>query len=300
MRKKMISGMILAAAILAVGASSVYAGQDEVVDIQGIKFEIPEDIRSLVTISEDDPDMVVSVYETASVEAAKAQGDDYPGAGWLFGINIIPEDEMQKLRCQAMEGMVPFAEDDDMYYIYCHPTDVRYVRETPEQMKEDQDQWTKLNEWANEVVRKEIFINNPELDTVTYSNTDLDIYLARIAFQPGTEYDIRTLSYPNLDASTLENDDYINDLTEDVYYEEVLDTEAPEGEYIVLAFDGEGVRFDFFQDPDAANLIREVRTTDDGEEYVSLYEAHFEDADKTAYGIMQEWCDAIANGEEDD
>ena len=298
--KKMLTGMVLAAAVMAISSSAVYAGQNEAVDIQGIKFEIPEDIQPLVTVREDDPDMIVSVYETASVEAAEAQGDDYPGAGWLFGINIIPESEMQKLRCGAMDGMIPFAEDDDMYYIYCHPTDVRYTRETTEQMKEDQDQWTKLNEWAQEVVRKEILVNNPELDTVTYSNTGLDIYLAKIAFEPGTKYAIRTLQYPDLDASTLKDDDYIDDLTEDVYYEMVTDVEEPDGEYIVLAFDDDGVRFDFFKDPEAANLIREVRTTDDGEEFVTFYEAHFEDADKTASGIMQEWCDAIANGEDDD
>ena len=253
-----------------------------------------------MTVSEDDPDMVVSVYETASVEAAEAQGDDYPGAGWLFGINIIPESEMQRLRCGAMDGMIPFAEDDDMYYIYCHPTDVRFVRETTEQMKEDQDQWTKLNEWVTEVVRKEILVNNPELDTVTYSNTGLDMYLAKIAFEPGTKYEIRTLQYPDLDASTLKEDDYIDDLTEDVYYETVTDVEEPDGEYIVLAFDEDGERFDFFLNSDAANLIREVRTIDDDEEYVTFYEAHFEDADKTASGIMQKWCDAIANGEDDD
>lgn len=298
--RKMITGIVLAAAIMTIGSSAVYAGQDKVVDIHGIKFEIPEDIQPLVTVSEDDPDMVVSVYETASVEAAKAQGDDYPGAGWLFSINIIPESEMQKLRCGAMDGMIPFAEDDDMYYIYCHPTDVRFVRETTEQMKEDQDQWTKLNDWAQEVVRKEILVNNPELDTVTYSNTGLDIYLAKIAFEPDTKYEIRTLQYPDLDASTLKENDYIDDLTEDVYYDTVTDVEEPDGEYIVLAFDEDGVRFDFFRNPDAANLIREVRTADDGEEFVAFYEAHFEDADETAFGIMQKWCDAIANGGDDD
>ena len=116
-----ITGIVLAAAIMAIGSSAVYAGQNEVVDIQGIKFEIPEDIQPLVTVSEDDPDMVVSVYETASVEAAEAQGDDYPGAGWLFGINIIPESEMQRLRCGAMDGMIPFAEDD--YVLHLLPSD---------------------------------------------------------------------------------------------------------------------------------------------------------------------------------
>lgn len=295
--KKMITGMILAAAVMAAGASAAIADAPDRFDSQGISFEIPEDIRDLVTVVEDEPDTIVSVYETASVEAAKALGEDYSGAGWLFSIGTVSEAEMEQLRCGAMDGMEPFAEDDDTYYIYCHPTDVSYVRETTEEMKADQDQWTKLNEWAAEDVRKEILKNNHELDAVTYSNTELDMYLAKIAFRPDTKYEIRTLEYPDLDASALRIDDYIEDLTGDVYYKVADDAEAPDGEYIVLAFDEDGIRFDFFP---GENLIREVKTLDDGEEYETLYEAYFEDADENAYEIMKEWCDAIANGETDD
>lgn len=300
MKSKILTGMLLAATVMMVGVPAVYAEKDEVIDVQGIKFEVPEDVWTLVTFRDDDPDMVISVYETASIDAAKAKGTDYPGAGWLFGISAIPESEMQQLRCGGMDGMIPFAKDNDMYYIYCHPTDVRFVRETPEQMKEDQDEWTMLNEWATEAVRKEIVVNNPELDVVTYSDTELDTYLAKIAFQPGTEYAIRSFTYPDLDASSFTDTDYIDALTEDVYYEVVSDADAADGQYIVLAFDGDGVRFEFFENPDAANLIREVRTTDDGEEYVTYYEAHFEDEEDTAFGIIQEWCDAIAKGKTDD
>ena len=35
--------------------------------------------------------------------------------------------------------------------MFYHPTDVRYMRQTNEQMAADQDQWTALNEWASTV-----------------------------------------------------------------------------------------------------------------------------------------------------
>lgn len=89
-----------------------------------------------------------------------------------------------------------------------------------------------------------------------------------------------------------------------VEYEELYDTEAPSGEYYVLAFDvdGEEVRYDFFKAQEGQNLIREVRMVGD-EEYETIYQAnpkHAEDADKTTTGIMAAWCEAVANGGESD
>ena len=76
-------------------------------------------------------------------------------------------------------------------------------------------------------------------------------------------------------------------------YEALYDEEAPDGEYIVLAFDEDNIRFDFFLADPSSNLIREVYTID-GEEYSTMYRAIFEDKDKTAVGIMQKWCEQLA------
>ena len=302
--KKMMTGMMLAAAVTVLGASGVFA---DGVDEQGVKFEIPDEISGLVTVRTEGLKYgeLVSLYETASVDAAAAMGDDYDGAGWIFSVSTMPENEVKELRCGGMDGMEVFAEDDDIYYLYNHPTDVRLIRESDEEMEEAMDSWTLINQWAGQEVRQEILANNPELELEFYTNTDLDMHLAQAAYQPGTKYELRCLDYgPDaLDPAVLDEDDYIEELAEDFTYEYLSDVEAPDGEYYVLAFDddGEEVRFDFFKDPEAGNLIREVRMIGD-EEYETFYQANPKDADEDDIpaAIMSEWCAAIANGSEID
>ena len=306
--KKMMTGMMLAAAVTVLGASGVSADGVDKVDVQGIRFEIPEEIRDLVTVKTEglEEGELVSVYETASIDATKAMGDDYEGAGWIFSIIRVPEDKMKELRCGVLFGMMVFAEDDDIYYVYDHPTDVRLIRESDEEMQEAIEPWSEINEWANREVRQEILANNPELDEASYTNTDLDICLAQAAYQPGTKYELRALDYgPDpLDPSTLDEDDYIEDLAEDFTYDYLSDVEAPDGEYYVMSFDvyGDEMRFDFFKAPEGQNLIREVRMLGD-EEYETFYQAkpkEADDADKTTTGIVAAWCEAIANNTEAD
>ena len=306
--RKMMTGMMLAAAVAALGASGVFADGVEKVDVQGIRFEIPEEISDLVTVETEglDENELVSVYETASIEAAEAMGKDYDGAGWIFSIVTVPKDRLKEMRCEDMFGLNIFAEDDDIYYGYNHPTDVRLVRESDEEMTEAREPWIKINEWAAQEVRQEILANNPELDEETYTNTDLDIFLARAAYQPGTEYELRALDFgPDaLDPTTLDEDDYIEELAEDFTYEILPDAEAPDGEYYVIAFNpgDDETRFDFFKDPENQNLIRQVMKIGD-KEHETFYMANpkeEDDADKTTTGIVAAWCEAIANGSEDD
>lgn len=302
--KKMMTGLMIAAAVTVFGMSVVSA---EEVEVQGVKFEIPSEISDLVTVRTEglEQDELVSVYETASLEAAEAMGRDNTGAGWIFTISTVPEDRMKELRCGGMDGMEVFAEDDGIYYVYDTPTDVRLVRESSEEMSKASESWTRINEWAGQEVRQEILANNPELDEEFYTNTDLDMHLAQAAYKPGTKYELRSLSYgPDaLDPSALGEDDYIEDLAEDFTYEILADAEVPDGEYYVLVFDdnGDEVRFDFFEAPEGQNLIREVRKAGD-EEYVTFYQANAKDADDddTAAGIVAKWCAAIANGGEVD
>ena len=309
MLKKMMAGTVLAAAVAALGASAAMAGAGEKVDRQGISFEIPEEIRNLVTVEDGaDEDTIVAVYETASVDAAKALGREDEGAGFIFSISTLPEARVKELRCGDMSGMEVFAEDDDVFYVFNHPTDVRFVRENYDYdgIEEDESAWAKINEWADQEVRQEILANNPELDEDFYTNTYLDMLLARAAYEEGTEYELRSVEFgaDPLDPATLDDNDYIEDLAEDFTYEELSDAKAPDGEYYVLAFkEGEDeVMYHFFKDPDSMNLIREVRTVGD-EEMETFYQANPKDADdmdRTTTEIVGKWCAAIANGEEDD
>lgn len=307
MIKKWMAGVVLAAAAAAFVPGAASAWETGEVDVQGIKFEIPEDIRDLVTVQEDGlkEDEIVAVYETASVEAAEAMGKEFAGAGWLFTICKVPEEKMKELRCGGMDGMIVFAEDEDIYYVYNHPTDVRYLRADNEEMEKDQDVWTSVNEWASGEVCPRILENNPKLDAEWYTNTDLDMHLAQAAYRPGTKYELRSLEYgaDALDPSSLKEDDFIEDLAEDYTYEIQDDVKAPDGEYCVLAFDedGEEVRFDFFTAQGSRDLIREVRTIG-GEEQETFYRAIVKDADEddTTTDIVEEWCAAIAGGADED
>lgn len=303
--KKAMRNMIIGAAVAAgaiFGTTAAFAAGVAQVNTQGIAFQIPEKIRDLVDVQTEglEADTIVSVYETASVEAAKALGEKNDGAGWIFSITRVPEAKMAELRCGAMDGMIVFAEDDGFYYVYNHPTDVRVVREKQEDYETGMEQWSMVNDWAGQEVRQEILANNRELDAEFYTNTNLDIHLAQAAYQPGTKYELRSVDFgPDaLDPSILHENDFIEELTNDITYEVLPDAKAPDGEYYVLAFNdnGEEVRFDFFKDPASQNLIRETRVVD-GEEYVTFYQANFKDADdagKTATRIVEAWCKATA------
>ena len=307
--KKMMIGMMFAAAAAVLGASGTFADGVDKVDIQGIHFSIPEEIRDLVTVKTEglEADALVSVYETASLDAAKARGEeDNSGAGWIFSITTVPEGKMKELRCGGMDGMEVFAENDDLYYVYDHPTDVRMVRESNEEMDKGIEQWSKINEWAGQEVRQEILANNPELEAQFYTNTNIDMCLAQALYKPGTKYELRSVDFgPDpLDPATLGENDYLESLTEDFTYQILSDAKEPAGEYYVLAMniDDEEVRFDFFKDPENPNLVREVRKVGE-EENTTFYQANAKEADdanKTVTGIMKAWCEAVATGREVD
>lgn len=307
MKKKTMTCTILAATVTMLGAAGVFAQGTDRVEAQGIAFELPEEIRDLVTVRTDglEADELVSVYETASLDAAAERGEEDTGAGWIFSISAIPEDRLRELRCGGMDGMEVFAEDEDVVYVFNHPTDVRMVRASNDEMNKGMDQWTMINEWASQEVRQEILANNPELDEEFYTNTDLDMHLAQAAYRPGTKFELRAVDYgPDpLDPAALGENDYIEDLAEDYTYEMRDDVEEPAGEYYVLAFDddGEEVRFDFFKTSEDGNLVREVRQIGD-EEYETYYQANAKDVDEdqSVTDVMAAWCQEIATGVEVD
>ena len=304
MKKRLFTAAVAAALTLAASAWAM-AGEAGKIEAEGLVFEIPEEYKDLVTVRTEDlqPDEIIRVSETASIEAAKKTGSDAEGAGWLFSISHISEQDLGELRCGEMSGRKVFARGDDgVTYMFNHPTDVRLIRESDEEMEEAMDQWTELNNWAFEDVRMAILANNPQLKLKTYSNTELDMYLARARFG-GETYEIRSLYTGEVTDSIFQGDDAaLEDLTEDVFYGEITDLsdeEKPDGEYIVMAFEDDSVQFDFFLGEGLENYVREVKTLEDGEVIETLYRAGFKDPDKTSAGIMKKWVEENAHLDED-
>ena len=122
------------------------------------------------------------------MDAAAAEYGTDEGAGWLFSVNRISADAFHEAVCYDMSGEEVFARDGDgNYYMYCHPTDVRFVRESYEDIDEDMAQWTMLNQWAA-AVPDNFLLENPGLTPEKHGNTDLDMYLARAAYLDGVKY----------------------------------------------------------------------------------------------------------------
>lgn len=265
---------------------------DRVYENGGLKLLIPLEYDEFLlteTPADDERGMLFSVSEKASIEAAKASGYGEDGAGWLFGIRRVDEAAMHELICYDMSGEELFAKDGkDNYYLLCHPTDVRYFREDNEAMARDQELWTKYNEWARRDVPGSFIAENSGLSAVTYGNSALEMDLARIAYQPGVNYSIATLEYgPLTPDESFDAAPYLERLMTGMTLE-TIEGEAPAGEYVVLAFPDEDIRFDFFRGD--LNVIRQVWS--DG--YERLFRASFADESVTATDIMQEWYDALA------
>jgi len=298
MMKKTLLTMMAAAGMAAMVTTGVMANETAKVEKEGVVFDIPEEFQKLLTVQTEDlsEGSLVRVSETASLDAAQKvyPGEDV-GAGLLFEIVRVPEEKMKELRCGGMDGMDVFAEDNDTYLVFRHPTDVRFVREQYENMDEEMELWGKMNEWANSEVCKEILANNEELDEAHFSNTALDMYLARAAYEAGTNFEVKSLEFGNTVPKIPADDDFVKDLAEDFTFEEISEEETPDGEYIVLNFPDDEVRFDFFLAKDGENLVRMVYGID-GDEYAELFKATCKDAEdqKTTTQVMQAWCAAIA------
>lgn len=262
----------------------------------GLTLFVPLEYDELLlteTPQDDESGLLFSVSERASVEAAKAADWDWDGAGWLFGIARVDEAARQELLCYDMSGRELFARDSDgQYYVFCHPTDVRYVREDNEAMARDQEQWSQLNEWAWSSVRESFLAENPGLVAVHFGNSELEMYLARLAYLPGMSYTVSTTQYGPLEPGEgFDAAPYLEPLMDGLTVE-AFDGEVPDGEYTVLAFPEDDVRFDFFPAESGQELVR--RVTGDG--YEQLYRLSFEDETVRASEILQAWYDALAGG----
>lgn len=262
----------------------------------GMNLTIPEDIEALLTVEVPENDargILFTVSETESIEAAKKQDAAWDGAGFLFSIGRASEKAMHEMLCNDMSGQIVFAGDGKgTYYVFYHPTDVRMVREDY-QDQEAIGRWTTLNEWAG-TVRDSFIAENEGLTAEQHGNTVLDIDLARILYQEGTHYTVSTTEFGPIEAGKVDAAEFIKPLTENVVYEIVDGEEAPDGEYVVLNFPEDDVRFDFFKMEGKENYVRQVWSQEQNE---MLYKAVFADETIKASRIMEELYQAMVKAE---
>lgn len=249
----------------------------------GLKLEIKPKYNELVTVEtpeNDENGMLFVVSETASMEAG-----EHEGAGWLFSIGKVDEARLHEMLCNDMSGANVFAKGEDgTYYMYYHPTDVRYERKTPEEMKRDQEQWTMLCQWAESV--RYTLIEKNGLENVEYGNSDVEIYLARAAWMPEANATISATGHDPVDVKAVDGTPFAEQVMQGWFM--MSDTgKAPDGDYVELSFPDEKVRLDFFSAP--GGFVRFV--TEDTE---TLYQAGWFNDEHSYAQIMRDWYDAAA------
>ncbi|MBQ9330019.1 MAG: hypothetical protein IJ221_03435 [Oscillibacter sp.] len=244
----------------------------------GLTFEVKPKYNDLVTVEtpQNDPDgTLFTVSETASLEAG-----GYEGAGWLRSIARVGEDKLHEMLCYDMSGANVFAMDEDgNYYVKYYPTDVRFERATVEEMQRDQEQWTMLNEWADSAV--DSFMKANGLESKSFSNTPVDMYLARAAWDRDVNAALSTTEYGPVGIAGVDGTPYAEQVMGGWFWEADID-EAPDGESVVLNFPDEGVRLDFFFAPGAYVRL-------DMGDHEELYESVLYDATVAPAEIMRGW-----------
>ena len=259
----------------------------------GLTLNIPAEYDSLVQVTTPDANedgVLFSVSELASLEWGEKQhpGEDW-GDGWLFGIGRIDENALHEMLCYDMSGAIPFASDDDgNYYVFNHPTDVRFVRESYDIDPDSADwqQWGELNDWA--WTMQEAFTSDNGLTPCSFTNTDVDMCLAQVAYMD-EPYILTGLDYGTLTPDGVDDTAYPDRMLDGVSFQMVESNQRPDGEYIILELPQTGERLDFFLAD--GNYVREVY---DGEE--TLYQATYSNGSDGAViaAAARQWYDALA------
>ena len=210
-----------------------------------LRLRIPEEYAALVTVAAGE-NPLFSVTEIASQEAAKGRNPDgWDGAGWLFSISRIHEEELHKLLCGDMSGKRAFGRDGSGFvYLAETPTDVRLER-SGELTQEDISQWTALTEWSARAV--DDFAERNGLTKCSYGNSELDILLAQIAWGGETGFSLTGLAHgPVADQGGLSIPFAEQILTSTGGFLASDRTTAPDGEYLILTGPGEDAYFRFY------------------------------------------------------
>lgn len=267
----------------------------------GFTLSIPNEYKDLLiidtTVTEGRGSMFFSVREKASVEACKKLYGNDLGAGFLFGIGRLNESDFKIALCGDMSGSEVFAKDDaGYYYMYYRPTDVQLTREG-DCTDADWAQWAELGQWGSSATGMFI-VENEGLTPYYRTNTDLDIFLNRLAYLPD-EYEF-TLTRPDTDKAPVPSKElslpYLEQLLDDVLYFDLLrdDEFNPEGDCITLsAPEMFGyVSFDFFTDEGQQHIIRQNRSDMDIEPtyYVASKDGEYFPAGQ----VVSDWLESLS------
>ena len=253
----------------------------------GYTMSIKPKYNSLVTVELPEGDEayggLFDVYETASMEAG-----DHEGAGWLFSIGKISADRLHEMLCQDMSGEEVFAKDGEgNYFVYYHPTDVRYERATAEEMQRDAQQWSMLCEWADSM--QEAFRDANGLDKESNGNSELDMYVARAAWDKSVTAYLATTEFMDVDARRVDGTPWADFVLHGYFWEaeEPEDDMLLSGEHLVLGFlPDEEVLLHFYP---VDNYVR-VEIGDSSQ----LYQAAWYDDNISYYEAMLGWYYACA------
>ena len=270
----------------------------KVYENKGYKITVPAELADKITVetpevSEDG--VIFDCYETKSVEAAKGTANENMSAGWLFAITERDVDSTRKMLASDYPGEDPIAKaEDGTYLIYHHPTDVRYERATPEEMQKDQAEWEAACAWANDV--RENFAADNGLTKVYYNGTSVEAALGKAAFDENAKYTISTTEFGPMEPKDVDPIAFYEKMTNGATYESVnlAENEVPDGEYVVLNFPEDNVRYDFFLAEGSENIIRQVIGAEGSEQQEYFYKVTFEDGTSKASAIMNEWYHALA------
>ncbi len=249
----------------------------------GIQMEIRPKFNNLVTVTIPEKSDRGELFYVAETKSAEAGG--YEGAGWLFSIGKVSSDKLHEMLCYDTSGMEVFAKDaDGNYYVYYHPTDVRYERESVEQMRLDAEEWSMVCEWASGMPGQ--IREKNDLEYAFFGNSEINKYIAKAAWMnPGSDT-ISTTQYGPLKIANTYGTPFAEFIMTGDFHE-TDSKETPDGEYVVLNLPEENVRLDFFvADGGYVRLV-----TEDGER---LYQAMWLDDDILYSEAMLGWYYAAA------
>ena len=251
----------------------------------GLKLTVPAEFAGLVDMELADGDMLFSVTEKASAEAAAAlHPDNTQGAGWLFGISRVSEEQFHEMMCGDMSGRAAIARDGSgSFFILNTPTDVRIERR--DQITDaDMAQWSALTEWAASAV-PESFAAENGLTPCRYGNTELEILLSRIAWGGCTDYVLAGLEYGTLPPGEVDGAPFAEEILNGTVFR-YADGEAPDGEYLVLRPTDGNERYDFFLGGDGSWVRRVV------DDYAYLYRC---DPAFDVTEVVSRWIRAVSD-----
>ena len=260
----------------------------------GYRLRIPKAYDNLLLTETKfkDGGRLFSVSEKASVEAAKKEYADYSGAGWIFGISRVDEAELRQMLCEDMSGRTLFARDDKGgYYIFEHPTDVRYMRESPEAMQRDQEEWSRVCSWAWSSVQENFIADNPTLMPMRADNSNIGIYLANISYRPEMKCSLSRKGKTAYSVDGIRARSFAEKLFYGNSFEMVKESRNLGDDYIKLSLPEENTDLYFFRD-EGENYVLEKRAGLEN----NLYKAIPVEEHADALIVMQEWYEAMAEG----